>query len=246
MLTLAATEARHRSFARLLAAGCFLFSATVSSQSALALGGDVTAPTAETSGETMPGQTLPATRSVGTPAPLFGQAAETPTAPVTATEPEAGSAPVEIIRDINALPEPVHAMREKIIEAASSGDFERLRPLLSFDPDQMRQLGMAGDDTLEALKSLSGDQEGLEILAIMLDLLQTGAARLNPGTPDEIYVWPYFVGKPLDTLTPPERVELLRIITAGDLIAMEENNNYNFYRLGISPDGKWKMFSGGD
>jgi hypothetical protein len=86
----------------------------------------------------------------------------------------------------------------------------------------------------------------LEILAIMLDLLQTGAARINAGTPDEMYVWPYFVGKPLDTLSAPERVELLRIITAGDLAAMEETNNYNFYRLGITPDGQWKMFTGGD
>lgn len=246
MLIPAATKARHRSFARHLAASCLLLAFTASSQSALALGGDVTAPNAETTGQTTPNQDSPATRSIGSPAPLFGQATETPPPADGTAAPEADTAPVEIIRDISALPEPVRAMREKIIEAASSGDFERLRPLLSFDSDQMRQLGVAGTDTLEALKSLSGDQEGLEILAIMLDLLQTGAARLNPGTPDEIYVWPYFVGKPLDTLTPPERVELLRIITAGDLIAMEENNNYNFYRLGISPDGKWKMFSGGD
>jgi hypothetical protein len=38
----------------------------------------------------------------------------------------------------------------------------------------------------------------------------------------------------------------LRIVTAGDLAGMEENGNYNFFRAGISPDGKWKFFSGGD
>ena len=52
--------------------------------------------------------------------------------------------------------------------------------------------------------------------------------------------------KPLASLTPPEKVELLRIVTAGDLADMQEYGNYSFYRLGISPDGQWKFFSGGD
>lgn len=62
-------------------------------------------------------------------------------------------------------------------------------------------------------------------------------------TPDEAYVFPYFSGKPLNTLTAPEKVELLRIITAGDLADMQEYGNYSFYRIGISPDGKWKFFT---
>ena len=36
-------------------------------------------------------------------------------------------------------------------------------------------------------------------------------AHIDAGTPDEAYVFPYFAGKPLNTLTPPEKVELLRI-----------------------------------
>jgi hypothetical protein len=27
---------------------------------------------------------------------------------------------------------------------------------------------------------------------------------------------------------------------------MQEFGGYNFYRLGISPDGKWKFFTAGD
>lgn len=42
------------------------------------------------------------------------------------------------------------------------------------------------------------------------------------------------------------KVELLRIITAGDLADMQEYGNYSFYRIGISPDGKWKFFTAGD
>ena len=41
-------------------------------------------------------------------------------------------------------------------------------------------------------------------------------------------------------------MELLRIITAGDLADMQEYGNYSFYRIGISPDGKWKFFTAGD
>ena len=41
-------------------------------------------------------------------------------------------------------------------------------------------------------------------------------------------------------------MELLRIVTAGDLMGMEEGGNYNFYRLSITPDGEWKSLTSGD
>ncbi|MGE6739057.1 hypothetical protein ACQKGC_02145 [Allorhizobium pseudoryzae] len=153
---------------------------------------------------------------------------------------------VEILHDLSKLPEPVKAMRQALTEAAASGDVERLRPLMAFDDDVMEQLKADGGDPVASFKSLSGDPQGLEILAIMLDILQTGAAHVGIGTPDEMYVWPYFVGKPITQLSAPERVELLRIITAGDLDVMAETNNYNFYRIGITVDGKWRLFAGGD
>jgi hypothetical protein len=158
-----------------------------------------------------------------------------------ATEPSA-----EIIRDLSSLPAPVKEMREKIVEAAASGDIERLRPLLQDTPKPPQIMNGESDDPVETLKNFSGDPDGQEILAIMLDILSSGVARIDAGSPEEVYVWPYFVGKPLTSLTAPERVELLRIVTAGDLIGMEENGNYNFYRLGISPDGQWKFMTGGD
>ncbi|WJR67520.1 hypothetical protein QTA58_01770 [Neorhizobium sp. CSC1952] len=161
-------------------------------------------------------------------------------------QPDASDPPTEIIVDMSKLPEPVRRMREQIVEAAASGDIERLRPLLGSGADQTAVMNGESDDPIETLKSFSGDPDGQEILAIMLDILSTGAARFDAGTPDETYVWPYFTGKALDALTPPERVDLLRIVTAGDLAGMEDNGNYNFFRAGISPDGKWKFFSGGD
>jgi hypothetical protein len=155
--------------------------------------------------------------------------------------------PAEIILDLNTLPEPVKKLRVAIVEAAASGDIERLRPLMQTGPDATQvSIGDAPDDPIAALKSLSGDGEGREVLAILLDIISTSAARVDAGTPNELYVWPYFAEKPLNTLTPPEIVELYRIVTASDVDSMKEFGGYNFYRIGISPDGKWKFFVAGD
>lgn len=157
------------------------------------------------------------------------------------------SKPVEVIYDINKAPEPVRKLREQIVEAAASGDLERLRPLMGAGADQTQvTVGEATDDPISTLKDLSGDPDGDEILAIMLDIISTGFVHVGAGTPDEMYVWPYFAEKDLKSLTPPERVELLRIVTAGDLSDMQEFGGYNFYRLGITPAGKWKFFTAGD
>jgi hypothetical protein len=158
----------------------------------------------------------------------------------------ADQVPAQIIRDLSTLPAPVKAMREKMVEAAASGDIERLRPLMQNPLKPAQIMNGEAEDPIDTLKTFSGDPDGQEILAIILDILASGAARLEAGTPDEVYVWPYFVGKPLAQLSPPERVELLRIVTAGDLMGMEESGNYNFYRIGISPDGHWKFMVGGD
>lgn len=182
------------------------------------------------------------------PDPLINRVPdETPATPHEADETEAPAPPIhaEIILDASTLPEPVRRIRELIAEAAASGDIEQLRILTNPGPRQTQVNGEI-NDPIEAMKSYSGDPDGQEILAILLDILSTGAARMDAGTPEEVYVWPYFAGKSLATLTPPERVELLRIVTAGDLMGMEEAGNYNFYRLAITPDGEWKSFTGGD
>ncbi|MDH7806139.1 MULTISPECIES: hypothetical protein [unclassified Rhizobium] len=153
---------------------------------------------------------------------------------------------VVIEHDISKAPEAVRKLRQQIIDAASSGDIEKLRPFIAASDKQFRIDGNDSDDPIAALKSYSGDPDGLEVLAIIIDLLSTGYAHVDAGTPDEAYVFPYFAGKPLNTLTAPEKVELLRIITAGDLADMQEYGNYSFYRIGISPDGKWKFFTAGD
>lgn len=179
------------------------------------------------------------------PDPLINR--QSPAVDAESTEQENEDRTLEFLFDIETAPEPVRRMRAMIVEAAASGDIERLRPLMNPGPNQTQLLPEGeGTDPIEIVKSFSGDDDGSEILAILLDVLQSGFVRIDAGTPDEVYVWPYFAEKQISTLTPPEKVELLRIVTAGDLAQMQEYGNYNFFRVGITPTGEWKSFTAGD
>ncbi|WP_297326290.1 hypothetical protein [uncultured Bartonella sp.] len=149
--------------------------------------------------------------------------------------------------DIEKLPAPVKMMRQKIIDAAKTGDVNNLKPLLgtSGDPTQL-SVSDNVKDPITYLKQLSGDGDGLEIMAIMIDLLNSGYAHLDQGDDEEIYIWPYFVALPIDKLSKPQLVELFQIMTAGDLEEMKEIGTYSFFRIGITPDGTWRFFITGD
>ncbi|WP_394688648.1 hypothetical protein [Hoeflea sp.] len=154
---------------------------------------------------------------------------------------------VELMRDLSLLPEPVQRMRALIIESAMSGDPERLRALLGKGPTATRlSFGEIDGDPVSYIRAISGDGEGLEILAILIDLLNAGFVRVDADGPDEAFVWPYFAAVPLESLTPPQRVELLRIVTAGDVEDMKAYGAYNFFRIGITSDGAWSFFMAGD
>jgi len=153
----------------------------------------------------------------------------------------------EIVYDLEKLPAPAKRMRELIMQAAKSGDIEALRVLIGTGTD-ITQLSLGGieGDPIEFLKELSGDKEGHEILAILEEVLDAGYVHLDAGKPEELYVWPYFFAIPLEKLTPPQRVEMFKIVTAGDYEDMKTYGAYIFYRVGITPEGRWSFFVAGD
>jgi hypothetical protein len=61
-----------------------------------------------------------------------------------------------------------------------------------------------------------------------------------------MYVWPYFARYPVERLTPPQLVELFRLVYAGDYEDMKAYGSYAYYRAGIAPDGTWRYFVPGD
>ncbi len=153
----------------------------------------------------------------------------------------------EILYDFTRLPEPVQRMRNLILEATRSGDVEKLRPLLGTGAGATRlDFAEVKGDPVGFLIGSSGDGEGQEILAILEEVLEAGYVHLDAGTPDERYMWPYFSAMPLDKLTLPQRVELFRVVTAGDFDEMRGFGAYTFYRTAITPDGKWMFFLAGE
>lgn len=177
---------------------------------------------------------------------------ETPSGPAQSADPARPefepNAPLPVVEyDLTKLPAPVLDLHTKLVSAAKAGLLEGVRPFLKTG-DGATQLSLAGtdNDPIAFLKSLSGDENGQEILAILLEVLDAGYVHLNAGKPEELYVWPYFFAMPLDKLTDPQRVELFKLVTSGDYEDMKSFGAYIFYRVGISPDGTWRFFLAGE
>ena len=89
-------------------------------------------------------------------------------------------------------------------------------------------------------------RQPMQVLAILITILKTPFVHVDQGTPQEVYVWPYFARMPLQSLSPEQRVELFRIVTGGDYKQMLGGDAYMFFRLGIAPDGSWQFFVTGN
>lgn len=157
--------------------------------------------------------------------------------------------PVPVVEyDFSKLPPAVKKMRDSLLAAAKTGDIDQLKPIIAANqnPPNLGATESDDKDPVKYLKSLSGDPDGREILAILSEILEAGYVHVDVGTPQELYVWPYFARYPLDKLTPPQMVELFRLLTASDFEEMKNFGAYLFYRVGIAPDGSWTEFQAGD
>ncbi|MCM5558777.1 hypothetical protein [Pleomorphomonas sp. JP5] len=163
---------------------------------------------------------------------------------VPPTEGSARSVP-QVHYDLSTLPPAVAAMRERIIAAARSGDEARMRAVigLSTPPPVFSPTG--DGDPIDILKAASGDTAGLEVLAILLDVLDAGWVVKGDGAQAR-YIWPYFAELPPSSLDRRQLVEVYRVLTAGDFEEMRAVGSYEFYRLEIASDGRWLMFMAGE
>jgi len=153
------------------------------------------------------------------------------------------AAEVQFGRDATRLPQPVQRMRQAIMQAATSGDIEALR--LPIDMNELPPVFAKErtPDRIAYLKGASADGNGREMLAILYSLLTTGYAIKNPGTKDEMIVWPYHAALSLDKLTPSQEVEIYRFLSPARVKEMAAAGKYAWYRVEISPDGVWHKFS---
>jgi len=169
-----------------------------------------------------------------------------PPAAPSAPPPLAPGVPVEIISDLSRLPAPVARMRERILQAARSGNLEKL--VLVMQSNETLPVFSFGNekDPIAFWKANFPDSDGVEILATLIQILETAFVHIARGTPQDMYVWPYFAQTPLKDLSREQKVELFRIVTGADYKEMTEFGAYSFYRVGIAPDGVWHYFVAGE
>jgi hypothetical protein len=154
---------------------------------------------------------------------------------------EAADQAPKAIYDFNALPDPVKRMVERIATAAQSGEIETMRTV--YESNELKPMVAAASvgDPIALWKKESADGSGRDILAAMLNVLSSGYARVGQG-PDEMFVWPYFAETGVSALTPAQEVELYRIVPRERVAEMKKSGKYNYYRLGIAPNGVWHYF----
>jgi hypothetical protein len=178
-----------------------------------------------------PAQEGNATAGAPQPAPL--------PQPAPGQQPATGS---EIGADLSHLPPAVLRMRERILAAARTGDLQALLAVMKANGSMPVFSHTQRQDPSAYWKDNYPDSDGVEILSILISLLETEPVRIDAGTPQETYLWPYFARLPLKSLTPAQKVELFRVVTGSDYRDMLERGRYVFYQIGIGPDGTWRYF----
>jgi hypothetical protein len=171
-----------------------------------------------------------------------GNAERPPAAGETPQAPPQGAAGAQIATDLSRLPPAVARMRDRILAAARTGDLQSLLTLMRANGGMPVFSHTQKQDPAAYWKENYPDSEGVEILSILITILETQPVRIDAGTPQETYLWPYFARLPVKSLTPAQKVELFRVVTGSDYKDMLERGRYIFYQVGIGPDGTWRYF----
>lgn len=170
------------------------------------------------------------------------------TAPALAQELEIPEGGYAVSSDLGQVPE---AVRNKVVELlaiARSGDISGLTPIL--EADKTRVSFGDPEDATAYLKQNSADGEGVEILAILANLLESPFAAVDGGEGEEgagFYVWPSlaFYDNIAD-LSPAERVVAYQIMGYQGFEDMKELEAWYYWRVYIGADGQLTAFVAGD
>jgi hypothetical protein len=153
---------------------------------------------------------------------------------------QARSSP-KVLYDAKATPKLVQRILNMIVLTAQSGEIEEMRAVLETNELKPMVAAKHVDDPIAFWRAQSVDGTGRDILATMLDMLDTGFVLKGSGDTG-MYVWPYFAEIDLATLSPKEQVELYRLVPPEQAKAMIASGTYTGYRLGVAPNGIWHYF----
>ena len=182
---------------------------------------------------------------LGSAAPARAQSAATPQEGAKREPAEKKAAPLKIAYGSDQLPPAVQDMREAILSAVASGNIEELRHAYELNELKPDLGGGPIADPIAYWRQISGDGAGLEILAILAGILDSGFVALAQGRDVEnakVYVWPYFAEVPVAALSPAQEVELLRLVPPAMVREMKATGRYTYWRIAIGADGTWHSF----
>jgi hypothetical protein len=202
-------------------------------------------PGQDSSQERSPEGRSPEGRSPEGRSPESGPNGRAPNAPPTAEtptkSPERAAGP-DVATDHTPVPPAVLHTRDRILAAARTGDLQTVLTLMRAGGNMPVFSHTQRQDPAAYWRETYPDSDGVEILSILTSILETEPARIDAGTPQETYLWPYFARLPIKSLTPAQKVDLFRVVTGSDYQQMLARGRYVFYQLGIGPDGTWRYF----
>jgi hypothetical protein len=145
--------------------------------------------------------------------------------------------------DLALLPVPVARLREKILEAAQSGDIEKLRSAIEFNevpPLFEKGTGkrVSFAESIAYLKSRSFDGKGKEWLTILRAIFEAAYVKEERG-PFVSYDWPSFAFAAFPPETDEEKLTLWRCVRFADLAATNAAARPLVQRARIGADGTW-------
>ena len=153
-----------------------------------------------------------------------------------AGRPAQGASPV-LLLDPAKVPEKAAAMRDAILAAARTGGIEALRTPLEWNELKPEISNAPASDPIAFWKAQSGDGEGRQILALLVEILEAPPAIVGAGTPAERYIWPGFAEVDLAGLTPALEV----YGRAENMLDQRYQEVYGFQTSGLAIYGGMRM-----
>lgn len=143
------------------------------------------------------------------------------------------------------LPAQVADLRDVLLTAARSGKVEELRAAFDVSGAVPDMDISPRSDPIKVLKDRSEDPEARDTLAAIVEILEMPPAALPLGNDIEnnlVYIWPYLAERPLNELTPPEQVDLYRLVSPALAAEMRGKKHWLWWRIVIAADGTWTTF----
>lgn len=166
--------------------------------------------------------------------------------PVFAQEEEWVWPTPEISSDISALPAPVQAKRQALIDAARTGDIEALKPIIEAQQTPPNVSFGDPDNALAFLKDISEDDDGRQILGLLLDLFDQPYAFYPDSGGETYYIWPYLAEVDPNAMTPEQQVDAYRLLNSEQIEELKQFGAWYYWRTFISESGEWSAFVAGD